>query len=203
VGDLQCLWKISKSVKDNLEDGSLDAKKLLLDIDQFLQAIPPAEWRRRASDNIPLGDMPLRTVKTILQQVVGTFGDSVYDQLSLLERPENSFVYQYLYRLLNNSRSVVAPEASGSSEQLSRQSSTMSHSGPARARAGTNGSAGPVGNTPSHNGGIAGGAPMSPGRSSDIEMNLALKDIFDKIGNAQESKKGIAELYEFRKLHPE
>lgn len=202
VSNTQCLWKISKSVRDNLEDGSLDAKKLLLDIDRFLQAIPPAEWRRRASDNIPLADMPLRTVKTILQQVVGTYGDAVYDQLTLLDRAENSFVYQYLYRLLNNSRAASASEstphsvrASGIDAQLrstsykKEQDQEASHP-----EVGT-----PRGSTIPNNSSVQ----MSPTRSNDIQMNLALKDIFDKIGNAQESKKGIAELYEFKKQHPE
>lgn len=191
-------------MKDNLEDGSLDAKKLLLDIDRFLQAIPPAEWRRRASDNIPLADMPLRTVKTILQQVVSTYGEAVYDELALLERAESSFVYQYLFRLLNNSRTVPAVEAA-SPALMSRQSSTISHTSVSvsnrHVKEGTEDS------RPSSQADVkivsAGMATVSPARSNDIEMNLALKEIFDKIGNAQESKKGIAELYEFKKQHPE
>ncbi|KAH8917187.1 ARM repeat-containing protein, partial [Atractiella rhizophila] len=101
---MKCLWKISKTVKESLESEALDPKVLLLDIDQFLQVIPPAEWRRRSTDNVPLADMPLRTVKTILQQVVSVMGDAVYDELSLIDSPENSFVYQYLFRLLNNSK---------------------------------------------------------------------------------------------------
>ena len=157
--------------------------------------------------------MPLRTIKTILQQVVAAFGDSVYEELSLIDRPENSFVYQYLFRLLNNSR-TISTEAPAGGEMLSRQSSTISTASSAL-----------MGKKGSDNGGVAerqgnsrtqsakngrtspatgsGGVPQSPGRSADIEMNLALKAIFDKIGNAQESKKGIAELYEFQKQHPE
>ena len=208
---------MSKSVKETLEDESLDARRLLLYIDGFLTVVPPAEWRRRASDNIPLGDMPLRTIKTILQQVVANFGDAVYDELALIDRPENSFVYQYLYRLLSNSRQ--ASSAGSSSAPLSRQSSTLSQfaAGPSAytmSRQSTTGSQIINGKamSPSLNGASASvsaspsmqsAGTTSPGRSNDIEMNLALKEIFDRIGNAQESKKGIAELYEFQKQHPE
>lgn len=146
--------------------------------------------------------MPLRTVKTILQQVVGTYGDAVYDQLTLLDRAENSFVYQYLYRLLNNSRAASASEstprsvrASGNSTQLGSTSYKKEQD-----REGNHPQVGsPRGSAVPHSSSVA----MSPTRSNDIQMNLALKDIFDMIGNAQESKRGIAELYEFKKQHPE
>lgn len=169
-----------------MEDGSLNPKELLLDIDRFLQAIPPAEWRRRATDEIPLGDMPLRTVKTILQQVVSTFGDNVYEHLSLIDRPESSFVYQYLYRLLNNARTQ------GRDRDISRAPSVSSQRR-------TNTDARYANESPAN----GGSAAMSPGRSNDIEMNLALKAIFEKIGKTEDSKRGIAELYQFRKEHPE
>lgn len=147
--------------------------------------------------------MPLRTVKTILQQIVASYGESVYQELSLLEKPENSFVYQYLFRLLNNSRTVpsrtsndtgVVRSAESRTSSTVRYSRTASEGAPQlhQAENGMNGS-------PS----VSAAAIMSPGRSSDIQMNLALKDIFDKIGNAQESKKGIAELYQFKLQHPE
>lgn len=142
--------------------------------------------------------MPLRTVKTILQGVVMHFGETVYDELALIDRPENSFVYQYLFRLLNNSR-TTGSEAGSS--LLSRQSSTVSEMRESESTAmrtnGRTASNGTASSSPNPSN------PMSPGRSNEIEMNLALKEIFDKIGNATESKKGIAELYEFQKKHPE
>lgn len=194
----KCLWKVSKTAKESLEDRTLDARRLLFDIDRFLQAIPPAEWRRRASDDIPLGDMPLRTVKTILQQIVATFGESVYEELVLIDKPENSFVYQYLFRLLNNSRSMSIPAAS---DKLSRQSSTISQDDGVIKSKLVDDAMHQI--TKNGNGELSARGGMSPGRSNDIEMNQALKEIFDKIGNTQESKNGIAELYEFQKLHPE
>ena len=196
---MKCLWKVSKSTTVNLQDGSLDAKHLLLDIDTFLLAVPPAEWRRRATDNIALGDMPLRTVKTILQQVVNTFGDDVIDELALIPNRENSFVYQYLYRLLSNSRfgdtaisaalSRQGSTTSTASSLMNRQTSNLASASPRLQRA------------PSSNSRPA-TPPQSP-PSNDVEINHALKDIFDMIGVASESKKGISALHEFQKAHPE
>jgi cytoskeleton-associated protein 5 len=173
-----------------LENKTLDARHLLFDIDQFLQTIPPAEWRRRAADAIPLGDMPLRTVKTVLQQVVAHFGEAVYEELTLIDRPENSFVYQYLFRLLNNARSVNVPAESSLSRQASQQSSSLSPKSAITEEVQTAGKA-------------ASSISATPTRLDDTRLNNALKDIFDKIGNAQKSKEGIAELYQFQKQHPE
>ncbi|TIC25189.1 ARM repeat-containing protein [Wallemia mellicola] len=91
---LKCVWKTARNVKDDLQAERLDASVLLYTLEQFLQKIPPAEWRSRAADEIALGDMPLRTVKTIIQSLV-------YEKLDLVSNPEDSIVYTYLYRLLN------------------------------------------------------------------------------------------------------
>lgn len=224
----QCLWKVSKTVKESLEARQLLAPRLLRDINIFLIMIPPAEWRRRATDNVPLADMPLRTVKTILQQVVSVFGEQVFDQLDEVESAENSFVYQYLFRLASNS----SPDAA----RLSRQSSSsnglrtayskelpssppltgigsplVSNGDGGAFEARTDATPSPTASTSSAQGG------------AEIEMNNRLKAIFDLIGDPVQSRKvrlfsgdgmqgreltvgfeqGIAELYEFQKLHPE
>ena len=66
---LKCIWKRARSVEDDLSNGSLDPHSLLQTIEEFLQALPPTEWRRRAQKGVPMGDMPLRTVKVILQHI--------------------------------------------------------------------------------------------------------------------------------------
>ena len=109
---MQCLWKVSKTAKESLDDGSLDPRQLLLDIDDFLTAVPPAEWRRRAADAVPLGDMPLRTVKTILQQVVGVFGERVWEVALDPVAMADSTVCAYVRRLLGPTRVPSAAAAS-------------------------------------------------------------------------------------------
>lgn len=68
---LKCVWKMARSIPSELTKGSLDAVELFPAIEQFLQSIPPNEWRQRAQNRIPVGDMPLRTVKVIIQHIVG------------------------------------------------------------------------------------------------------------------------------------
>lgn len=70
---LKCVWKMARSIPQELQKGHLDAVELFPAIERFLQSIPPNEWRSRAQNRIPLGDMPLRTVKVIIQHIVGQY----------------------------------------------------------------------------------------------------------------------------------
>ncbi|GAA5860693.1 hypothetical protein JCM8547_005503 [Rhodosporidiobolus lusitaniae] len=207
---MKCLWKVSKTVKESLESRQLLAPRLLSDINQFLVTIPPAEWRRRSTDNIPLADMPLRTVKTILQQVVSILKNAVFEELDEIDHAENSFVYQYLYRLVNQpgTGTTSATESTIRPPSLARQPSgsslasakTRTSTSPPRsssvARNGSNGS------SASNASGPAPPPVTSPG-GSDIAVNQRLKEIFDMIGDPNNSRGGIAALYEFQKEHPE
>ncbi|CAH7684994.1 spindle pole body component alp14 [Phakopsora pachyrhizi] len=200
---IQCLWKVSKTVKESLEDGTLDVSILLRDIDNFLVAIPPAEWRRRANDNVPLADMPLRTVKTILQQVVTIYGDGVYDAVSALKNPQDTFVYQYLFRLLNNSR--VAGGNSHPSQPLTRPASARSNfpSTLPESISSNQTLSPPTGSPkpdPKH---ISKSSLLGTESLAEAELNNQLTEAFAKIGSPTESKKGIAELYQILKVHPE
>ncbi|KAI5480254.1 microtubule associated protein [Pseudohyphozyma bogoriensis] len=208
---MKCLWKVSKTVKESLESSTLRPSRLLHDINAFLDATPPAEWRRRASDNVPLADMPLRTVKTILQQVVSVFGDQVFDHLDEIEAAENSFVYQYLFRLVNNATGRDPVESAGlsrnpssgsmaSMRSVTSMSSTVQPTSPPLVAVSSplmrNGSAGSFAEAQQAM------PPPSPG-GADIELNHALKEIFDMIGDPVNSRQGISDLYNFQKTHPE
>ncbi|CAG8549433.1 3362_t:CDS:10, partial [Funneliformis caledonium] len=258
---MKCLWKLAKTVQDNLKAGILSPNQLLRDLNSFFLATPPAEWKRRAAEKVPLGEMPLRTVKTLLLELVTGLGDNVYEHLDLIEDPQRSYVYPYLHhmieatkkkdKLANNStiaynhissrsssissvRSFSSPgsdltlattdtarssplnEASIKNNSSAKNSSSRS-SPPARSS--------PVPEVPGHINETMSNAsepvspasprtPMTPkfptptssARSSgshEVEMNARLTQIFLKIGTREETKKGIYELYEFQKLHPE
>ena len=108
--------------------------------------------------------MPLRTVKTILQQVVSVYGESVLDELDDMRTPEGSFVGAYLRRLVTNSKGVASAEplqSAGVSESSAPTSSAQRHS------------LSPSGSRSS---------------SDDIEVNQQLKHIFDVIGQPETSK---------------
>lgn len=172
---------MSKTAKESLQDGSLDLAHILHAVDDFLNNISPAEWRRRASDNIPLGDMPLRTVKTILQQVVTVFGDSVLDDLERMGLAEGSFVVAYLQRLVNNSRvSETQADMGRTPSQLSLpvRSAAVSASTSPRLEPAAELQA----------------TPSKASNSDEIEVNQQLKVIFEIIGQPETSKQVSAML---------
>src|SRR3984885_12394330 len=68
---LKCVWKLARNIPQDLSDQKLDPVELFPAIEHFLQSVPPNEWRARATNKVPCGDMPLRTIKVIIQHVVG------------------------------------------------------------------------------------------------------------------------------------
>lgn len=100
---LKCVWKLARNIPQDLKDQKLDAVELLPAVEHFLQSVPPNEWRARATNKVPCGDMPLRTIKVIIQHVVAHYGDEVYDILSAsFDDPSATIVYPYVYRILNS-----------------------------------------------------------------------------------------------------
>ena len=67
---IRCLWKRCKILDDDFRSGRLQPGALLGVVEEFLQAISPQEFRRRRIEGLALGDMPLRTVKSVIQRVV-------------------------------------------------------------------------------------------------------------------------------------
>ncbi|KAF7294962.1 Cytoskeleton-associated protein 5 [Mycena indigotica] len=107
---LKCVWKLARNIPQDLKEERLDPVELFPAIEQFLQSVPPNEWRARATNKVPCGDMPLRTIKVIIQHVVAFYGDDVYDLLSAsFDDPSATIVYPYVYRILNsNARAAAA-----------------------------------------------------------------------------------------------
>ena len=73
---IKCLWKRQKIIDDDLKSGRLAAGTLLGILEEFMQDTEPSEYRQRSAEGIALGDLPLRTVKAIIQKVVGQLQDS-------------------------------------------------------------------------------------------------------------------------------
>ncbi|KAJ7658787.1 hypothetical protein DFH06DRAFT_1407298, partial [Mycena polygramma] len=97
---LKCVWKLARNIPQDLTEERLDPVELFPAIEHFLQSVPPNEWRARATNKVPCGDMPLRTIKVIIQHVVAFYGDDVYDLLSAsFDDPSATIVYPYVYRI--------------------------------------------------------------------------------------------------------
>ncbi|CAB4441999.1 unnamed protein product [Rhizophagus irregularis] len=271
---MKCLWKLAKSVQENLKAGTLLPNQLLRDLNNFFMAIPPAEWKRREKEKVLLGELPLRTVKTLLLELVTGLGESVYEKLDLIEDPQKSYVYPYLHHMLeatkkkdkqagsqaiadntssrpssissarsissvgsdiqfSTTESARASPARDLSPQRTPTQTSLRNSIPARnspineppTRTFPPARDSPVPDVPGHINETMSNAsepvspasprtPMTPkfptpttsARSSgshEVEMNARLTQIFLKIGSREETKKGIYELYEFQKQHPE
>lgn len=70
---LKCIWKLARNIPADLDKELLDPIEVFPAIEHSLQSIPPNDWRARAANKVPCGDMPLRTIKVIIQHIVGQF----------------------------------------------------------------------------------------------------------------------------------
>ncbi|KAI8601375.1 armadillo-type protein, partial [Dissophora ornata] len=100
-GDLimKCIWKLTKTIKECVAAGTFKPNELLADMNDFLVSISPPEWKKRAQEGVPLGDMPLRTVKTVLVELSSGMGDEVFNHLDLIHDPTKSAIHQYLIHM--------------------------------------------------------------------------------------------------------
>ena len=173
---MKCLWKLTKIIPQLLASKSIKTNDLLLDVHEFLAAAPPSEWKAKVAEKkLPAADMPLRTVKTILHELVNVLGSKIMDEIMLIPDPGTSHAVAYLKQMLDNEK-----KKSGASSPNKPQS--VSASPPPR----------PTSTSPIKE-------AMSPVRNLDggerrrinlteIEMNTILSRIFDKISNKDQTK---------------
>ncbi|KAI9483394.1 MAG: armadillo-type protein [Benjaminiella poitrasii] len=101
---MKCLWKLAKTIQESLKLSILNPDALLFDINRFFLTTPPTTWKQRAANKIPLGEMPLRTVKTLLLELVNGLRDSIFRHLTMIDNPQDSHVYPYLLHMLDACR---------------------------------------------------------------------------------------------------
>ncbi|WVQ95173.1 hypothetical protein IAU59_002267 [Kwoniella sp. CBS 9459] len=111
---IKCLWKRCKILDDDFRSGRLKPGPLLAVLEDFLQGVGPSEYRKRAVEGIALGDMPLRTVKTIIQKMLvytQEAGLEVYDILlnQFGDEAASTIVYTYVFRLAGRENARPAP----------------------------------------------------------------------------------------------
>lgn len=119
---MKCLWKVSKQLAPAVGNGLLDVSALIVDCEQFLRALPPMEWKARAAQGMAHGDLPLRTVKTILHELTERMSVSVmsYVHSSIAD----GFAASYLKTFLQASGALDPTQAgavaSAKDERLSQ-----------------------------------------------------------------------------------
>lgn len=179
---VKCLWKVTKTLPQALEERLVEPSRLLWAIEQQFRAIPREEWRARAADGLPMGDMPSKTFKIILTHIHNDMGEDVLQHMDLIDHPEQSEVYRILMRMINapdddESRySAVSKQTSSSSRHAA-----LSHPASTSHRSHT---------------------PQTPVRDPDEDASAELRGIFERISQKDQSRLAIRQLYEFQKRHP-
>ncbi|KAI0006226.1 ARM repeat-containing protein [Russula compacta] len=209
---LKCIWKLARNIPQDLTDLKLDPVELFPAIEHFLQTVPPNEWRARAANRVPCGDMPLRTVKVIIQHVVAHYGDDVYDILSSsFDDPSATIVYPYVYRILNSGSRAATEDAHARPNNVppASQASTPGPSRPASPpETVSDGASGDVRrSSPSHhtsrsvssiNGLVS---PPMEEPDPDAQLLKIIGHISSETTGAMH-KEGITELHQFLKAYP-
>lgn len=132
---IKCLWKRCKVLDDDFRSGRLPVGATLAVVEDFLSGAGPADWRRRANAQVALGDMPLRTIKTIIQRAVGyckSTGVGIYDILvaEFGDEAAGTVVYSYVFRLAGTQPTAPAPTAGGSANGHGTRQASSSSLGP-------------------------------------------------------------------------
>lgn len=139
---IKCLWKRCKILEDDFRSGRLKPGSILAVLEEFLQGVGPKEYRKRAQQGIALGDMPLRTVKTIIQRLLVYTRDTGLEIYNVLveqfgDEAASTIVYTYVFRLAgaevsrpasSHSRSPLLPFNEGADRPMSAASEQASGS---------------------------------------------------------------------------
>lgn len=210
----KCIWKITRKLNASLQDELIDAAHLLQDLEHFLQVIPPSQWKKRASMGMPLGEMPLRTVKVIITHIGSVFGEESLDLLEGIPHPEQSHVYAHLLKVCDRGTEVLS--ASATMEALEDEMAAAPTSPTHRPIAGPRhpsyqSSTSPRETANNHSPNINQGRELgkSPSIAStashedgDDAANAELRNIFDRIASKSESRAAIKDLYQYQRKYP-
>ncbi|XP_062564824.1 protein mini spindles isoform X3 [Armigeres subalbatus] len=98
---MKCIWRNVKVIPDRLQD--LDYDSVLLEVHEFMLALPSSWWQQRPSDT------PLRTVKTIIHNMTKIKGNAILQHLSRI--PSHSELNTYILRILKNLNKESASSA--------------------------------------------------------------------------------------------
>ncbi|CAO3702050.1 unnamed protein product [Rhizopus stolonifer] len=101
---MKCLWKLAKKIPKALSGGHLNPDELLYEINLFFINTPPAEWKRRQSIKMPCDDLPLRTIKVLLSEMVFNMRESIFNHLTMIPDARRSSIYPYITHMLDYGR---------------------------------------------------------------------------------------------------
>ncbi|KAI9257597.1 armadillo-type protein [Sporodiniella umbellata] len=99
---MKCLWKLAKTIPEALSEGRLNPDDLLYEINRFFIAAPSAVWKTRRSQGVPCGELPFRTAKVLLFDMVNTLGHDIWSHLSRIDQVYQSEIFPYITHMLGS-----------------------------------------------------------------------------------------------------
>ncbi|XP_055685524.1 protein mini spindles [Lutzomyia longipalpis] len=108
---MKCIWRNVKVIPERSSE--LDYDAVLLEVHEFMVALPSAWWHQRPSDT------PLRTIKTIIHNMAKVKGNAILQHLNKI--PSHSELYAYLIRILKKDGSSSGNPTNGNSNLVSPQ----------------------------------------------------------------------------------
>ncbi|KAL0481526.1 hypothetical protein AKO1_011206 [Acrasis kona] len=102
---VKCLLKLTKALHSTIDRLQIDI--ILADLHEFLTTNPPTRFKEN-------NDLPLRTVKTILNELVKSLGLSIRSHMSLIPTHKNPLIVSYIELMLTSQQS----QSSSSSTSL-------------------------------------------------------------------------------------
>jgi len=228
---MKCLWKMTKAIHKMLETQTLEVNQLLLDINNLFIATPPSEWKKRASENFPVGDMPLRTIKTILSELTSSLGDKIFENFDLINDPQRSYVYSYVSHMVQSQKKRNALHSQSTSNPSSTSSSPVSsqpkYSQLPQMSMSQSNSNNSIGSSNTFNS-MNSGSGLNSGNSSNLNINKEmdysnnnnnnnnndnnnngdeldhrLDFLFEKMQRGDQIKPTIKEIYQIQQTYPE
>lgn len=195
----RCIWKLVKALPDSI--GSVNTATLLQDVQKYFALVPfdPNE--------VDEGNMPLRTIKTVIQTITKIRGPAIVPELAVLGGDAaNSVVGAIVLDTLRSDGHVIdtvpsaAPTIEAASPDPSSGRKTVSLPGsPEPAMAAAMRKASSEALLPK---------PASPEVSQEAKLNPVEQDeklvqIFAMIISKEETKQGMVELYDFTMEYPD
>lgn len=120
---MKCIWRNVKVIPDRLPD--LDYDAVLLEVHEFMLALPSIWWQQRPSDT------PLRTVKTIIHNMTKIKGNTILQHLNKI--PSHSELNTYILRILKN----LNKESNAANQHASAVANSNSENNNTQHRSGT------------------------------------------------------------------
>ncbi|GAB0097358.1 protein mini spindles [Sergentomyia squamirostris] len=111
---MKCIWRNVKVIPERSSE--LDYDAVLLEVHEFMVALPSAWWHQRPSDT------PMRTIKTVVHNMAKIKGNAILQHLNKI--PSHSELYTYLIRILKKDGGSSGNPSNGNSNLVSPQRSS-------------------------------------------------------------------------------